>query len=80
LVDRTLPACDAARVTDAILSAVEMVAYDDHISCLMCLIFGAVAVTPFEQRGYAVIMITGLFGATRLMVSRSLKSSESGRR
>jgi len=57
LVDRTLPACDAARVTDTILSAVEMVAYDDHISCLMFLIFSAVAVTPFEQRGYTAIVV-----------------------
>ena len=57
LVDRTLAPCDAATVTDAMLSAVEIVAHDHHISCLMFLICGAVAVTPFEQRGYTAIVV-----------------------
>ncbi len=56
LVDRTLATCDAARVTDAMLSAVEIVARDDHILCLMFLICGAVALPPFEQRGYTPIV------------------------
>ena len=57
LVDRTLAACDAARVTNAMLSAAEIVASDDHISCLMFLVCGAVALPSFEQRGYTAIVV-----------------------
>jgi hypothetical protein len=57
LVDRTLPADDAARVTDVMLSAMEIVAYDDHVSTLMLLICGSVAVRPFELRGYTAIVV-----------------------
>jgi hypothetical protein len=57
LVDQTLAACDVARVTDAMLSALEILAHDDHISSLMFLICGAVAIRPFELRGYTSIVI-----------------------
>jgi hypothetical protein len=57
LVDRTLAVCDVTRVTDAMLSALEIIAHDDQVSSLMFLICGALAIRPFELRGYTSIVI-----------------------
>ena len=56
LLDRRLTGRDAARVTDALLAALEMVAYDDRVRCLMFLLHCDVVITPFERRGYAAII------------------------
>ena len=52
LLDQTLDASGAVRVTEALLSALEMVAYDDGIRCLTFLLRCSVVMEPFEQRGY----------------------------
>ncbi len=57
LVDRTLTDRDAARVTDALLAALEVLAYDEGVSCLMFLINGAVALRPFQEHGYSPIVV-----------------------
>lgn len=51
LLDRTLSGRDATRVTDTLLAALEIVAYDDRVSCLMLLLYGDVVITPFEEHG-----------------------------
>jgi hypothetical protein len=57
LVDRTLAGPDAARVTDALLSALELVAYDDGIRCLTFLLRYGIVMEPFERRGYTSLVI-----------------------
>src|SRR5712691_6897969 len=57
LLDRTLAGPDAAAVTDVLLSALEIVAYDDGVSCLTFLLRCSVVMEPFEQRGYASLVI-----------------------
>lgn len=52
LLDPRLAAPDAARVTDVLLSALEMVAYEEGVSCLTFLLRNRVLMGPFEQRGY----------------------------
>lgn len=57
LLDRTLGGRDMTRVTDVLLSAVETMAYDDSVGCLMFLLGGDVVLAPFEQRGYTAVAI-----------------------
>jgi hypothetical protein len=57
LLARSLASPDAARVTDALLSALEMVAYEDGIRCLTFLLRYGVVMKPFEQRGYTSLVI-----------------------
>jgi hypothetical protein len=59
MLDRTLTGPNAARVTDSLLSALEWVAYDEGISCLTFLLRYDVMLEPFEQRGYASLVIDG---------------------
>ena len=56
LLDRTLTGRDAARVTDTLVAALEMLAYDDQVHCLMFLLDGDVVRTPFEEHGYSAIV------------------------
>jgi hypothetical protein len=56
LLDRTLPVLDAARVTDALIVALEMLACDEGVDCLMFLICGDVMTARFESHGYCVIV------------------------
>ena len=57
LLDRTLTGRDAAAVTNTLLAALEILAYDDRVGCLMCLLHGDVVTAPFEQRGYSAIVV-----------------------
>ena len=57
MLDRTLAGPDAARVTDVLLSALELVAYDDGIRCLTFLLRCGMVIGPFEQRGYTSLVI-----------------------
>lgn len=57
LLDRTLAGADAARVTDVLLSVLEMVAYDDGVRCLTFLLRCGVVMGPFEQHGYASLVL-----------------------
>jgi hypothetical protein len=57
LLDRALTGRDAARVTDALLAALEMLAYDDRVTCLMFLLYGDVPITPFKEHGYCTIVV-----------------------
>ena len=52
LLDPRLACPDAVQVTDALLSALEMVAYEEGASCLTFLLRSRVLMGPFEQRGY----------------------------
>lgn len=56
MLDRTLTGRDAAKVTDALLAPLEMMAYDDRVRCLMFLLYGDVVMTPFEEQGYSAIV------------------------
>jgi hypothetical protein len=56
LVDRTLPIPDVARVTDALIVALEMLACDEGVDCLMFLLYGDVVTARFEAHGYGVIV------------------------
>jgi hypothetical protein len=56
LVDRTLPVPDVARVTDALIAALEMLTCDEGVDCLMFLIYGDVVTARFEAHGYSVIV------------------------
>ena len=57
LLDRTLAAPDAARVTDVLLSPLEVLAYDDGVRCLTFLLRCDVVMEPFERRGYTSLVI-----------------------
>ena len=57
LLDQTLDAANAVRVTEELLSALEMVAYDDGIRCLTFLLRCSVVIGPFEQRGYRSLVL-----------------------
>jgi hypothetical protein len=57
LEDRTLAGPDAAAVTDALVSALEIVAYDEGVRCLTFLLRCSVVMEPFEQRGYTSFVI-----------------------
>jgi hypothetical protein len=59
LVDRTLAGSDAARVTDVLVSALELVAYDDGIRCLTFLLRYGIVMRPFEGRSYTSLAIDG---------------------
>jgi hypothetical protein len=56
LVDISLPVADAARVTDALIVALEMLACDEGVDCLMFLIYGDVVTACFETHGYSVVV------------------------
>jgi hypothetical protein len=56
LVDRTLSGADAARITDALIVALEMAAYDEGVDCLMFFLYGDVVTTPFEAHDYSMIV------------------------
>jgi hypothetical protein len=57
VLDRMLIGPDAVRVTDALLSALELLAYDDGISCLTFLLRGDIVMGPFERRGYTSLAL-----------------------
>lgn len=57
MLDRTLAGPDAASVTDLLLSALELVAYDDGIRCLTFLLRCGVVMGPFQQRGYMSLVL-----------------------
>lgn len=57
LVDRTLADSDAATVTDALLAALELLAHDDRVRCLMLLVPGSIVLPVFARRGYTAIAI-----------------------
>lgn len=59
MLDRTLTGPAAARVTDVLLSALELVAYDEGVRCLTFLLRYDVVMEPFEQRGYTSLVIEG---------------------
>jgi len=52
LLDLRLAGPPAVQVTDALLSALEMVAHEEGVSCLTFLLRSRVVMAPFEQRGY----------------------------
>jgi hypothetical protein len=56
MLDRSLAGADAARVTDVLLSALEIVAYDDGVRCLTFLLRCSVMMEPFEHRGYTSLV------------------------
>jgi hypothetical protein len=57
LVDRTLADADAAAVMDALLAALELLARDDQVGCLMFLISGNVVLPAFARRGYTAMFV-----------------------
>jgi hypothetical protein len=57
LLDRTLASRAAARVTHTLLAALEMLAYDDRVTCLMFFLCGDVVIRPFQERGYSAIAV-----------------------
>ena len=57
VLDGRLAATDASRITDVLLSALEMVAHHDGVSCLTFLLRAGVVIAPFEQRGYASLVL-----------------------
>jgi hypothetical protein len=59
LLDRTLAGTDPAKVTDVLLSALEMTAYEDGVTCLTFLLHDDVVLAPFEERGYVVLVLDG---------------------
>ena len=52
LLDRSLDGAEAAHVTERLLSALELVAYDEGVRCLTFLLRDTVVMAPFNQRGY----------------------------
>lgn len=52
LLDSRLAGPGAVQVTEALLSALEMVAYEEGVNCLTFLPRSRVLMGPFEQRGY----------------------------
>lgn len=57
LLDRSLSGTDTTTVTDVLLSAIEMLAYEDHVSCLTFLLRNDVVIEPFERRGYMSLVL-----------------------
>jgi hypothetical protein len=57
LLDRTLSRADTTTVTDVLLSAIEMVAYEDRVSCLTFLLRNGVVIEAFERRGYMSLVL-----------------------
>ena len=68
LLDRTLSESDTTRVTDLLVSTVEMLAYDDGVCCVMFMLGGEVALRPFERRRYQTVAVdsAGAWVQTRL--------------
>lgn len=68
LLDRTLSESDTTRVTDLLVSTVEMLAYDDGVRCVMFMLGGEVALKPFERRRYQTVAVdsAGAWVQTRL--------------
>ena len=56
LLDKTLPVDHAAKVTDALIVALEMVACDEGVDCLMFWIYGEVVTARFDAHGYSRIV------------------------
>lgn len=56
LTDRTLDTRDVARVTEVLLRALELAAYDDQVRCLMFVLFADVLRTPFAEHGYSTVI------------------------
>jgi len=52
LLDRTLSVDHAAKVTDALIVALEMLACDEGVDCLMFWIYGDVVTARFDAHGY----------------------------
>jgi hypothetical protein len=57
LLARTMDDSDAARVTDVLLSALELAAHADGVSCLTFLLRYDVVIAPFEKRGYTSLVL-----------------------
>lgn len=57
LVHRNLGTREATLVTDTLVSAVEAMALDDSIRCLMFMLWPDVRRASFERRGYHVILL-----------------------
>jgi len=68
LVDRSLAPAKARRVTEILLSSLELTAYEDGVQCLTFLLRDAVAVEPFEQRGYMSMSL----GSSGIWLQRKL--------
>jgi hypothetical protein len=56
LVDRTLSISEVARITDMLISALEMTALDEGVNFLMFMLDTEVLATRFESYGYDVIV------------------------
>jgi len=52
LLASALPHAAAMRVTDVLLSGLELVALDEGVSCLTFLLRNRVVIEPFDARGY----------------------------
>jgi hypothetical protein len=59
LLDRTLAGRDVTRITEALLSALEMVAHQDGVGCMTFWLGDGVAIAPFEERGYTSLALDG---------------------
>jgi hypothetical protein len=68
LLDRSLDGAAAAQVTEKLLSALELVAYEDGVCSLTFLLRNTVVMAPFEQRDYMSLAI----GATGIWLQRKL--------
>jgi hypothetical protein len=68
LLDSALRSFDAMTVTDGLLSAVEMIAVEDRVTCVTFLLRNAVIIEPFERRGYASLAL----GSTSVWLQRKL--------
>lgn len=57
LLDQTLSASDARRVTDLLLSTLERCACDSGARCLMLMVGGEVRLGLFKRRGYQTVAV-----------------------
>ena len=58
LMDRTLVDRDAVPVVDALLAALELLALEDRVGCLMLLVSDGTGLLPaFARRGYTAIVV-----------------------
>ena len=55
LVSNALPLSDAVRVINALIVSLEMLACDEGVDCLMCLLHRDLIAPCFEAHGYEVI-------------------------
>lgn len=57
LLDGSLDGAAATQVTEKLLSALELVAYDDGVCCLTFLLRNTVVMAPFAERGYVSLAL-----------------------